>query len=268
MGKEKKKMSIGIFDSGVGGLTVLKEIRKILPDEKIFYFGDTARVPYGDRKKEFIIRYSKKITKFLLEQKVDAIVAACNTVSALALGELKTTFKIPIIGVIKAGVRTALNTTESNKIGVIATTATISSGKYEKEIKKLDNTKEVHSKACPLFVQLVEAGMTEGKEVNSALHLYLDEYKGKLDTLILGCTHYPLLKKSISTIYPDWKIIDPAKETALELKELLKKKELLKNDGLNGEKTRYYVTSNEEKFKNAGKVFLGEDIQHVELVRL
>ena len=196
-------MSIGVFDSGVGGLTVLKEIRKVLPNEKIYYLGDTARVPYGEKTKDLIIRYSKQIVEFLLEKKVSAIVVACNTATSLALDELNDTFKTPIIGVIDAGVKTALYTTKNKKIGVIGTKATINSKKYEEEIKKKDNEIEVFSKACPLFVPAVEEGILEGKLMNQIVKTYLDEFDGKIDSLILGCTHFPLLKDVISKIYPE-----------------------------------------------------------------
>ena len=214
-------MSIGIFDSGVGGLTVLKEIRKVLPNEKLYYFGDTARVPYGEKTKELITRYSRQIVEFLIEQRADAIVVACNTATSLALDELNKIFKIPIIGVIEAGVRTALYTTTNNKIGVIGTKATINSGKYEKEIKKADSLVEVYSKPCPLFVPTIEEGIIKGELINQMVKMYLDEFDGKIDSLILGCTHYPLLKETISNLYPKIKVVDPAKETALDLKRVL-----------------------------------------------
>ena len=170
-------MSIGVFDSGIGGLTVLKEIRKVLPNEKIYYLGDTARVPYGEKTKELIVRYSKEIVEFLLEKEVSAIVVACNTATALALKELKETFKIPIIGVIEAGARTAINTTKSNKIGVIGTKATIKSRKYEEEIRLFNTKAEVFQKACPLFVPAVEEGILSGKLVNQIIKTYLDDLK-------------------------------------------------------------------------------------------
>ena len=261
-------MSIGVFDSGIGGLTVLKEIRKVLPDEKIYYLGDTARVPYGEKTKELIIRYSKEIVEFLLEKNVSAIVVACNTATALALKELKETFKIPIIGVIEAGARTAIEATKNGKIGVIGTKATIQSGKYEEEIKLCNKKVEVLQKACPLFVPAVEEGILSGKLVNQIIKTYLDDFKGKVDTLILGCTHYPLLKDAISKIYPDIKIVDPAKETALDLKEILEQNEFLKNDAKKDEEVKYYVTDGQEKFKEIGIMFLEEDIPKVELVKL
>ena len=261
-------MSIGVFDSGIGGLTVLKEIRKVLPDEKIYYLGDTARVPYGEKTKELIIRYSKEIVEFLLEKNVSAIVVACNTATALALKELKETFKIPIIGVIEAGARTAIEATKNGKIGVIGTKATIQSGKYEEEIKLFNKKVKVLQKACPLFVPAVEEGILSGKLVNQIIKTYLDDFKGKVDTLILGCTHYPLLKDAISKIYPDIKIVDPAKETALDLKEILEQNEFLKNDAKKDEEVKYYVTDGQEKFKEIGIMLLEEDIPKVELVKL
>ena len=169
-------MSIGVFDSGIGGLTVLKEIRKVLPNEKIFYFGDTARVPYGEKTKELITRYSKEIVEFLLDKEVSAIVVACNTATALALEELKKTFKIPIVGVIKAGAKTAINTTKSGNIGVIGTKATVNSKRYEEEIKKLSKKNiKVIEKACPLFVPAVEEGILDGKLVDQIIKTYLDD---------------------------------------------------------------------------------------------
>ena len=261
-------MSIGVFDSGIGGLTVLKEIRKVLPDENIYYLGDTARVPYGEKTKELIIRYSKEIVEFLLEKNVSAIVVACNTATALALKELKETFKIPIIGVIEAGARTAIEATKNGKIGVIGTKATIQSGKYEEEIKLFNKKVEVLQKACPLFVPAVEEGILSGKLVNQIIKTYLDDFKGKVDTLILGCTHYPLLKDAISKIYPDIKIVDPAKETALDLKAILEQNEFLKNDAKKDEEVKYYVTDGQKKFKEIGIMFLEEDIPKVELVKL
>lgn len=274
-------MSIGVFDSGIGGLTVLKEIRKVLPNEKIFYFGDTARVPYGEKTKELITRYSKEIVEFLLEKQVDAIVVACNTATALALDELKKTFKIPIIGVIKAGAKTAISTTKSGKIGVIGTKATVASKRYEVEIKKMaeninlknnnfvkNENLQVVSKACPLFVPAVEEGILNGKLVDQIIKTYLDDFEKEIDTLILGCTHYPLLKNAISKIYSSLNIVDPARETAFYLKEVLEQKNLLKNDAKKNKEVKYYVTDGKDKFKEIGIMFLDENIEKVELVKL
>ena len=261
-------MSIGVFDSGIGGLTVLKEIRKVLPNEKIFYFGDTARVPYGEKTKELITRYSKEIVEFLLDKEVSAIVVACNTATALALEELKKTFKIPIIGVIKAGAKTAINTTKSGNIGVIGTKATVNSKRYEEEIKKLSENVKVVAKACPLFVPAVEEGILDGKLVDQIIKTYLDDFEKEIDTLILGCTHYPLLKSAIGKIYTNLNIVDPARETALDLKEILEEKNLLKNDATKNREVKYYVTDGKDKFKEIGVMFLDENIEKVELVKL
>ena len=261
-------MSIGVFDSGIGGLTVLKEIRKVLPNEKIFYFGDTARVPYGEKTKELITRYSKEIVEFLLDKEVSAIVVACNTATALALEELKKTFKIPIIGVIKAGAKTAINTTKSGNIGVIGTKATVNSKRYEEEIKKLSENAKVIAKACPLFVPAVEEGILDGKLVDQIIKTYLDDFEKEIDTLILGCTHYPLLKSAIGKIYTNLNIVDPARETALDLKEILEEKNLLKNDATKNREVKYYVTDGKDKFKEIGIMFLDENIEKVELVKL
>ena len=261
-------MSIGVFDSGIGGLTVLKEIRKVLPNEKIFYFGDTARVPYGEKTKELITRYSKEIVEFLLDKEVSAIVVACNTATALALEELRKTFKIPIIGVIKAGAKTAINTTKSGNIGVIGTKATVNSKRYEEEIKKLSENVKVVAKACPLFVPAVEEGILDGKLVDQIIKTYLDDFEKEIDTLILGCTHYPLLKSAIGKIYTNLNIVDPARETALDLKEILEDKNLLKNDATKNREVKYYVTDGKDKFKEIGIMFLDENIEKVELVKL
>ena len=261
-------MSIGVFDSGIGGLTVLKEIRKVLPNEKIFYFGDTARVPYGEKTNELITRYSKEIVEFLLDKEVSAIVVACNTATALALEELRKTFKIPIIGVIKAGAKTAINTTKSGNIGVIGTKATVNSKRYEEEIKKLSENVKVIAKACPLFVPAVEEGILDGKLVDQIIKTYLDDFEKEIDTLILGCTHYPLLKSAIGKIYTNLNIVDPARETALDLKEILEEKNLLKNDATKNREVKYYVTDGKDKFKEIGIMFLDENIEKVELVKL
>ena len=181
---------------------------------------------------------------------------------------LKEIFKIPIIGVIEAGARTAINTTKSNEIGVIGTKATIKSEKYIEEIKLFNPKVKVFQKACPLFVPAVEEGILSGKLVNQIIKTYLDDFEEKIDTLILGCTHYPLLKEAISKIYPNIKIVDPAKETALDLKEILKENKFLKNDAQKNEEVKYYVTDGKEKFKEIGIMFLEENIPTVELIKL
>ena len=259
------EMSIGIFDSGLGGLTVLKEIRKILPNEEIFYFGDTARVPYGEKTRDLIIRYSKEITNFLLTKNISALVVACNTATALAIEELKKNYDIPIIGVIDAGVRSALSVTKTNEIGIVGTKATINSEKYKLEIHKRNKDIVVYQKACPLFVPIVEEGLLEGEIVENVIKHYLVDFDEKIDTLVLGCTHYPLLKDEIQKLYPHLKIVDPAMETALDLKKALEDNLLLEN--VKGS-VKYFVSDGVEHFRNIGNMFLNEEIEDIELVKL
>jgi glutamate racemase len=215
-------MNIGIFDSGIGGLTVFKEIDKNFPNANIYYIGDTARVPYGNKSEETIIRYSFELSEFLFKNfNVDVIVVACNTASSYAAEKLKDYYNIPVIDVILPGVLEALEKTKNNKIAVIGTQATIRSNSYEKKIKELNPAVEVYSKACPLFVPLVEEGKIEGKIPRLIIKDYLDSLLNEgIDTLILGCTHYPLLKKEISNIYPKLNIVDSSKKIQNLIKNL------------------------------------------------
>ncbi len=221
--------AIGVFDSGVGGLTVMREIMYQMPEEKIVYFGDTARVPYGNKSRENIIRYSKQIIRFLQTQNVKAIVIACNTASALALEEVQKDLDIPIIGVVRPGAKVAAATTENNRIGVIATQATIGSEIYTRVIQENHPDIQVFGKACPLFVPLAEEGWTQDAITEEVARRYLAELQEKdIDTLILGCTHYPLLRKVIGKVMGESiSLVNPAYETALELKQLLQKEGLL-----------------------------------------
>jgi glutamate racemase len=190
---------IGIFDSGIGGLTVLKSLIKFFPNENFVYLGDTARVPYGTKSAETVIRYSKENTDFLISQGVKAIVVACNTASAVALDELKKTYELPILGVVEPSVKEAYKKSKAKKIGIIGTKRTISSRAYENALLTISNNIKTVSTYCPLFVPLVEEGLFTGKIVDEAVRLYLKNIKkSKIDTLILGCTHYPLLKSAIS----------------------------------------------------------------------
>ena len=196
-----RELPIGVFDSGVGGLTVAREIMRQMPDESIVYFGDTARVPYGSKSKETVTRYSEQIVRFLLSQNVKAIAVACNTASAYALPTLEKDCPVPIIGVMKPGARTAAECTENGKIGVIGTTATISSGIYTEYIRELMPRAQVLGRACPLFVPLVEEGLWEDPVTDEIARRYLVELMDEgIDTLILGCTHYPLIRKTIGRI--------------------------------------------------------------------
>lgn len=214
---------IGVFDSGVGGLTVAREIMRQSPNESIIYFGDTARVPYGSKSKKTIITYSKQIVKFLQRQNVKAIVIACNTVSALALDIVKEELTIPVIGVVEPGAKVATNTTKNGNIGIIGTEATINSGIYNSYIKSINSELKVYGKACPLFVPLVEEGWISDPVTSVVAKRYLDEISQyNIDTLVLGCTHYPLIRHIIGdTVGDKVSLVNPAYETARSLKEVL-----------------------------------------------
>jgi glutamate racemase len=258
------KRPIGVFDSGVGGLTVVKELIRQLPEENIVYFGDTARVPYGIRSRETIIRYSIEDVLFLLKQEVKFICVACNTASSVALPAIKGYFKVPIIGVIRPGAREAVSATRNKRIGVIGTRGTIRSGTYEDEIKQLDREAKVVSVSCPLFVPFVEEGWFSGPEVLSVAGKYLAPLKAAhVDTLILGCTHYPLLKPVIRKVMGDAvTLIDSAKQVAIEVKKILASEGLFNR---NGQKARhkFYVSDNPHWFSNLAKSFLGRPVREV-----
>ena len=244
---------IGVFDSGVGGLTVAREIMRQIPNEKIIYFGDTARVPYGNKSKETVTRFSRQIVRFLQTYRVKTIVVACNTASAYALDDLELETDIPIIGVVKPGAKAAAQTTRNGKIGVIATQATIGSRIYSQYIKKINPDVTIYGKACPLFVPLVEEGLWEDPVTDEIAKRYLTELIDiDIDTLILGCTHYPMIRSTISRIMGDKvTLVNPAYETALELKGMLEKQGLL-NDmpaKLGENKYQFYVSDGAEKFK-------------------
>lgn len=215
---------IGIFDSGVGGLTVVKEVFKYLPDYQIIYFGDTARLPYGTKGADFVKKYSEKITSWLLHRKAKIIIVACNTASAWASDYLKKKFRnIPIFEMINPAVAEAIKTTKNKKIGIIGTPGTIRSGAYQKKLLRADPSVRIFSQACPLFVPLVEEGLVDDKITVEVIKKYLNPLKEQgIDTLILGCTHYPLLKTAIEkTIDSRIKVINPAGSLAKEVKKYL-----------------------------------------------
>ena len=254
--EEKKSLCnapIGVFDSGVGGLTVAREIMRQLPNERIVYFGDTARVPYGSKSRETVTRFSRQIVRFLQTQEVKAIVAACNTASAYALDELEKEVDLPIIGVVKPGAKVAIEATKNGKIGVIATEATIGSGIYKRYIEENDSSVSVIGKACPLFVPLVEEGLWEDPVTDEIAGRYLSELIDiDIDTLILGCTHYPMIRSTVGRIMGDKvTLVNPAYETARELKELLEKEGLEsdKRPELGTELYRFFVSDAAEKFQ-------------------
>ena len=260
-----RKAPIGVFDSGVGGLTVAREIMRNLPNERIVYFGDTARVPYGSKSKDTIIRYANQIIRFLRTQDVKAIVIACNTASALALEEVEKELDIPIIGVVEPGARVAAATTKNGKIGVIGTESTINSHMYPQLIKEYRPDVTVFGKACPLFCPLVEEGWLKDPVTEEVAKRYLkDLLKEDIDTLILGCTHYPLLRSLLSGLVGDQiQLVNPAYETAKELERLLKK-ENLANEGEKApgkEPYRFFVSDAADKFKNFANSILPYDIE-------
>ncbi|WP_313529833.1 glutamate racemase [Anaerotignum sp.] len=243
------KRPIGIFDSGVGGLTVVKQVMKVMPHENIVYFGDTARLPYGSKSKEVVTKFSKQDVRFLLTKEVKAIIVACNTASSNSLEELHRTFDVPIFGVVDAGVAEALRTTQNKKIGVIGTAGTVRSGAYENMICQKDGQMQVFSKACPLFVPLAEEGWTENEVARLAAEKYLVELMEKgIDSLVLGCTHYPLLKRCIGTTVGDnVKLVDPAKATAKQVKLFLQEKGLGNTGEALGERT-FYLSDSTDMF--------------------
>lgn len=227
---EPAARAIGVFDSGVGGLTVMRALMKTMPMEDIVYFGDTARVPYGSKSKETIVRFSRQIVSFLRSRSVKAIVVACNTASAYALEELRGEFELPIVGVIAPGAAAAVSATRNGKIGVIGTYATVESQAYDRAIRALDPALTPIKTACPLFVPLVEEGLTSGEITDRVVAYYLSRMKaGGVDTLLLGCTHYPLMKGAIAAFMGEGvRCIDPAKNTAEELRGILESAGLLR----------------------------------------
>ena len=249
---EYAKAPIGVFDSGIGGLTVAREIMRQIPNESIVYFGDTARLPYGSKSKETVTRYSRQIVRFLKTHNVKTIVAACNTVSAYALEALEQESDIPVIGVVKPGAKVAAATTRNKKIGVIATEATIGSGIYNRYIEELNHGVTIWEKACPLFVPLVEEGLLEDPVTDEIARRYLTELIDlDIDTLILGCTHYPLIRSTLGRIMGEGvTLVNPAYETARELKEMLAEKGLLNTEEpkLGSNRYQFYVSDTTEKF--------------------
>ncbi|MEW6067590.1 MAG: glutamate racemase [Nitrospirota bacterium] len=266
---DKKNKPIGVFDSGIGGLTVLKEIIKEMPDESTIYLGDTARVPYGIRSQETVIRYSLENTKFLSSRDIKLLVVACNTASSMSLDAIKKSIAMPVIGVIEPGAKAAVEATKKRKIGVIGTEATIRSSSYTKAINAIDKNIEVFGLACPLFVPLVEEGWTEGDVATLIAKKYLKNITNKgIDTLVLGCTHYPLLKKVIAmAIGKDIKLIDSAVEASHEIKRILENMNL-KREQEGKPLKEFFVTDSPERFLTVGERFLRQKIEHIEKIEL
>lgn len=248
----RRDAPIGIFDSGVGGLTVMREVMRQIPNEKIIYFGDTARVPYGSKSPETVTRYSEQIVRFLRTFQVKTIVVACNTASACALDALERDIDIPIIGVVKPGAKAAAEVTKNGRIGVIGTEATINSRIYSDYIQNINAKVTIYDKACPLFVPLVEEGLLDDPVTDEIARRYLAELIDiDIDTLILGCTHYPLIRSTLGRIVGDKvTLVNPAYETALELRHLLAEMNMLNEEppGLGSDRYRFFVSDKAEKF--------------------
>ena len=265
----KNQNPIGVFDSGLGGLTVVKALRKVLPNESIVYFGDTARVPYGNKSPELIKEYSLQITNFLLERGTKIIVVACNTATALALKTLQDKCNIPIIGVIKPGVDSAVKLTQNNRIGVIGTISTIKSDVYSIELKTNNSSIEVIASPCPLFVPLAEEGWLNEPATKLIAERYLAPIKNAdVDTLILGCTHYPLLTEVIQEIVSSKiKLVDSAQAIATATAKLLADNNLLNNNIIAGD-LNLFVSDLPARFETVARRFLGEKISNAEKIQL
>lgn len=259
--------AIGIFDSGVGGLTVLKEIIELLPSEDLFYLGDTARVPYGTKSAATVRQYALESAAFLVDRGVKLLVVACNTASAVALPALRERFQLPVIGVIEPGARRAVGSL-NRRIGVIGTEGTINSGRYESAIHALLPDAQVFSAPCPLFVPLAEEGWAEHEVARLTAAEYLQPMiEAQIDTLVLGCTHYPLLRRTLQQVLgPQVTLVDSAAETARTVAKLFREQGLARPE--HGGNRAVYVTDVPTRFERVGQAFLGCELGKVEQVRI
>lgn len=259
---------IGVFDSGIGGLTVVKALRENLPGEDLVYFGDTARVPYGNKSRQTIERFAMESARLLLEHQVKMIVIACNSSSAFALQSLRASFRLPILGVIEAGAKRAVQITENRKVGVIGTHATVVSGAYEQVLERLNSRIKVFSQSCPLFVPLVEEHWLYDEVTFDIAKRYLNPLKKTgIDTLILGCTHYPLLSDVIARVMgEEVRLVDSATSMAMEVERVLREKNLSNSQSGREGEVRYFVSDDPEKFIEIGEKFLGEKVNRLEKV--
>ena len=267
----KKGAPVGVFDSGVGGLTVVREIIRQLPNENIVYFGDTARVPYGSKSQKTVIRFSEQIIRFLKTKQVKAIVIACNTASALALDIVREEFDVPILGVVAPGARAAVKATRNRKIGVVGTDATVRSGVYTKVIQGMDPQIQVIEKACPLFVPLVEEGFKEHEVTREIIEYYLESLRATdIDAMILGCTHYPLLRSRIRAYMgKEIQIVNPAYETAIDLKTLLEDQDMAnKGSDPAGSRYEFYVSDTADKFRQFANTVMPFDVPETNVVNI
>lgn len=263
---ETRDLAIGVFDSGVGGLTVLRALQERLPLESTVYLGDTARVPYGTRSSAVVTRYALGNAHFLMSQNIKMLVVACNTVSAESLPALASQVSIPVIGVVEPGAASACAVSQGRRVGVIGTQGTIHSRAYQKAIARLDSKLEVSSQACPLFVPLAEEGWIQGEVPRLAAERYLADFKREgVGTLVLGCTHYPILQEVIAQVMgPEVTLVDSAKATAEAVEQKLRQLDLLSS-----QKTpehRVYVTDIPGSFPSVAQRFLGKELTHLEQV--
>ncbi|MEE9251926.1 MAG: glutamate racemase [Thermodesulfobacteriota bacterium] len=258
---------IGIFDSGIGGLTVVREILLNLAGESLIYLGDTARVPYGTKSSRTVVRYSLSNAGFLVPKGIKLLVAACNTASAFAIPALRNECGLPVVGVIEPGAKKAASATKTGRVGVIGTSSTIKSGAYKKAVHEIDPEITVYSTPCPLFVPLADEGLNNNDIARLAAQRYLAPLKGSgVDVLILGCTHYPLLKSIIQeAIGEKVLLVDSAQETAAEIKGVLEKNDLA-NNGSAKPTTEFYLTDVSDTFVEVAERFLGREIEHIEQV--
>jgi len=255
---------IGVFDSGLGGLTAVKELMHQLPEESIVYFGDTGRVPYGTRSNETVIKYVFQDIRFLMGFDIKLIIIACGTASSIALETVQNEFDVPIVGVVHSTAEQAVKMTKNKKIGIIGTQGTINSGAYQRKIMELDREVEIYSKACPLFVPLVENGYIDKEVTRLVAEEYLSSLiSSQVDTLILGCTHYPLLKKVIRDIMGEHvNLIDPGVEVARYVKTFLRQKDMLSAPE-HQSTYKYFVSDSIENFSNLGSLFLQKEISDI-----
>ncbi len=262
-----KTSPIGIFDSGIGGLTVVKRVMAMLPNENIVYFGDTARVPYGTKSNETVIEYSYQDAQFLINKNVKLIIVACNTASSIAINKLKEKFNIPIIGVIKPGSHLAMESTTNSRIGVIGTHTTINNKAYSRELKRLEKNLEIIEKPCPLFVPIAEEGWLDHEATKLIAKEYLQDLKDfGVDTVVLGCTHYPLLSGVIQEVMGDSvTLIDSGMAASLEVEDYLKGRGI-KNDSNQLGTHHFYVSDLPAKFKTVAERFLGTEVKHIEKI--
>jgi len=255
------KRPIGVFDSGIGGLTVLRALVDLMPHEDFVYLGDTARLPYGTKSNEVILRYSRENTGFLLAKGIKLLVVACNTSSAVALDQIAGETAVPVIGVIEPGARAAVKASRAGRIGVIGTEATIASGAYTRTIQRLNPRAEIYTRACPMLVPLVEEGWTDNDIAERTVAFYLESLGASgIDTLLLGCTHYPMLRPVIQRVLgAGVKIVDSATATAATVRAELIRRGLIRRSG-SGRRS-FFVTETPDRFVRTGRRFMGPEVE-------